>query len=427
MHERAPTEQFARQNSGLSALTTSLAGGAEDDEELLLGDEVHVDLVRLDRQLDDGDVKRRGDDRCNRVSVRLGGCRTDRDIRERIVKASDKLTEECSTEVSRANDAQRAAGAATDQMHSVLDRRSLPERAPGRFDQRLTGFGQVNAARRAHEYPHSQFVLQHRDASRECWLGDEQRACRAGEGTVLMDRDDGFKSSQIHFDSFRQAGGTGAFDDDDTLNHARQERVASGTGRLMVRVSRETAERHRQAIVDVAAISLKRHGLDGATIPQIMADAGMTHGGFYRHFESKDELAAAAVDRAFRIQTNAFHEIGALHRGDHEAALSELIDIYLSDDHRHRVSNDCPVAALAGDVARTPDDAPVRASFSKGLAEACEAMMSLGVDSAEDERGTALAILSTMVGAILMSRASAGTELSDEILDAAREYLKSKR
>ncbi|WP_211232897.1 TetR/AcrR family transcriptional regulator [Solirubrobacter soli] len=175
----------------------------------------------------------------------------------------------------------------------------------------------------------------------------------------------------------------------------------------MARSSRKDTEKHRQQVIDGAATLLRERGVDGVNVGALMAEAGLTHGGFYRHFASKDELVRLALEKAMADQT------------DWLAAQSEqgLIDFYLSPEHRDDPGHGCTIGALGSEVGRAGEDE--RAAFAEGVRRYIDTFASLsGV-----EREEALARYSTMVGALVISRATAGDPISEEVLGAARSAL----
>lgn len=185
----------------------------------------------------------------------------------------------------------------------------------------------------------------------------------------------------------------------------------------MARASRAVADRHRTAIEAASARLFREYGLHGVSVAQVMADAGLTHGGFYGHFPSKDALAAAACKRAFEESDLRWRQRIAAAGDDHQAARRSLVEPYLSPAHRDHAGLGCPASALAGDVAREPADKPVRRAYLEGLKALIETWQSTapGID-----RQAALMDLATLVGAITLARATTGDPLSDDILDAAR-------
>ncbi|MFD1280944.1 TetR family transcriptional regulator, partial [Methylobacterium goesingense] len=121
----------------------------------------------------------------------------------------------------------------------------------------------------------------------------------------------------------------------------------------MPRVSQEQAKRNRQRVVAVAATLFRERGLHGVGVADIMGAAGLTHGGFYGQFASKEALAAEAFDSALAEER----------RG----ALDALIANYLSVEHVRTPGQGCPLAALANDVAREARGSPLRARFTQGV------------------------------------------------------------
>ena len=176
----------------------------------------------------------------------------------------------------------------------------------------------------------------------------------------------------------------------------------------MGRATQAQAQQNRQQVVEAAARLFRERGVQAVSVAELMAAAGLTHGGFYKHFPSKEALVAEATGRAF-------DELGAqLQATDRDA----LLDYYLSPEHRDDAGNGCPTAGLAADVAREPADSPARGPYANGVEGFAQW---LGDDGDED-----LVTLSTMVGALLLARATSGTAVSDRILAAARAALTPK-
>ncbi|BBH70875.1 TetR family transcriptional regulator [Actinoplanes sp. OR16] len=173
----------------------------------------------------------------------------------------------------------------------------------------------------------------------------------------------------------------------------------------MGRVSQAQAQQNRERIVATAARLFREHGIAGVSVADVMAEAGLTHGGFYKHFASKDALVAEAVTKAFTDQATAARALGR----------DALLDAYLSPAHRDQAGTGCPSAGFGGDVAHASGGGETRSAYAEGV-EAFAAH--LGASGEPD-----LATLSTMVGALILARATAGTDLSDRILAAARESL----
>lgn len=191
----------------------------------------------------------------------------------------------------------------------------------------------------------------------------------------------------------------------------------------MPRVSRALAETHREQITDASARLFKERGLKGVSVSDLMGAAGLTHGGFYGHFESKDALAAVAVARAFEQSAERWNRRTA-GKPDDPARRAALVDKFLTSQSLKDVGMGCPTVALATDVAREPADAPIRAAYVDGLDGLVQILAKVedGPDAAT-RRSAALADYATMAGALLLARATEGTPLAAELLAAARERL----
>lgn len=191
----------------------------------------------------------------------------------------------------------------------------------------------------------------------------------------------------------------------------------------MPRVSKAEAERNRAIIEQVSSRLFREQGFHGISVADLMGAAGLTHGGFYGHFESKDALAAIACTRAFE-ESEARWRKRVDDAPDRATALSTLIDGYLSARNRNGPGTGCPVAALGNDVARESADKPVRAAFQEGLDALLDILESIQPgDDAATRRGAALAQMATLAGALMLSRATQGTPLSNEMLAAAKAAL----
>ena len=191
----------------------------------------------------------------------------------------------------------------------------------------------------------------------------------------------------------------------------------------MPRVSRAEAQNHRQQITEASARLFKERGVKGVSVADLMGAAGLTHGGFYGHFESKDALAGVAVARAFEQSADRWRKRIA-GKPDTAQGRAVLVDRFLAHGSIKEVGLGCPSVSLATDVAREPAAATIRTAFVEGL----EALVQIlaGVEGAPDDatrRSAALADYATMAGALLLARATEGTPLAAELLAAARERL----
>jgi TetR/AcrR family transcriptional repressor of nem operon len=178
-----------------------------------------------------------------------------------------------------------------------------------------------------------------------------------------------------------------------------------------MRVSNEEKEKSRARILAAAGRLFRERGIEGASVGDIMREAGMTHGGFYRHFADKDALLAAALTDAFADFAKPLLDAPD---GETGSAIEAFRRVYLSQMHRENPGQGCPAAALGPDIART--DPAVRAAFSEGVDQVV-AGLSKGRGAGATARTAALRDLSMMVGAIVLARA-ASDDLAAEVLEA---------
>lgn len=199
-----------------------------------------------------------------------------------------------------------------------------------------------------------------------------------------------------------------------------------------MRVSRQQAAANRERVLDSAGELFRQHGLDGVSIGDIMKAAGLTHGGFYNQFSSKEALAEEACARGVRASVAALYESAAAGRagstedgGTRQEALQRVLDDYLSAHRRDDPDDGCTVAALAADAGRaSPQMQEVFAAGVTGMAQALGAVT--GDPPADDATASPdLPGLAAMVGAMILSRAvrSADPTLSDRILEETRDRL----
>ena len=184
-----------------------------------------------------------------------------------------------------------------------------------------------------------------------------------------------------------------------------------------MRVNRIQAEESRQTVINVASRLFREHGFDGIGLRDLMESAGLTQGAFYKQFASKDELAAQASRRALE---SAFQRWSAAAATNPQDPLGTVLAFYLSMEHCAERMDGCPVVALGSDAARQGTD--VKASFEAGIKDYLEMLGPwLGEADGEEPGGKAMAILSTMVGAVVLSRAVNDERLSKRFLQAAAE------
>jgi TetR/AcrR family transcriptional regulator, transcriptional repressor for nem operon len=187
-----------------------------------------------------------------------------------------------------------------------------------------------------------------------------------------------------------------------------------------MRVSRAQAEENRQNVIDVASRLFREKGFDGIGLKDLMEGAGMTHGAFYKQFESKEDLIAAASARALERATSRWSAAAAANPKD---PLGAVIAFYLSKGHRKEKMDGCPLVALGGDAARQSAD--VKASFEAGIREHLSVLAGLiSKADSQEKRDKAMAILSTMVGAVTLARVVNDPRLAQSFLDAAAEQVR---
>jgi TetR/AcrR family transcriptional repressor of nem operon len=182
-----------------------------------------------------------------------------------------------------------------------------------------------------------------------------------------------------------------------------------------MRVSRVQAAENRQTVINVASRLFRERGFDGIGLKDLMKGAGLTQGAFYKQFASKEDLAAQASRRALE---SAFRRWSAAAAANPQNPLGGVIAFYLSMGHRAERMDGCPIVALGSDAARQGVD--VKASFEAGIREYLELLGSwVGDAEGEEPSGKAMAILSTMVGALILSRAVNDERLSKRFLQTA--------
>jgi TetR/AcrR family transcriptional repressor of nem operon len=187
-----------------------------------------------------------------------------------------------------------------------------------------------------------------------------------------------------------------------------------------MRVSRAQAAENRQNVIDVASRLFRQHGFDGIGLKDLMQAAGMTQGAFYKQFESKEDLVAEASARALDSATSRWSDAITANPDD---PLGAVIGFYLSKGHRKEKMEGCPLVALGADAARQSAD--VKASFEAGIREHLRVLSGLfSKADNEEKRDKAMAILSTMVGALTLSRVVNDPCLAQSFLDAAAESVR---
>jgi TetR/AcrR family transcriptional repressor of nem operon len=178
----------------------------------------------------------------------------------------------------------------------------------------------------------------------------------------------------------------------------------------------DKAASHKR-IVNAASRRVRRDGIGNISVAELMNQAGLTHGGFYRHFDSRDELVAEAITEAL---AQGSQRVWASAELSNPAALAAIVDGYLSRVHRDKPETGCAVAAVPTDIVRC--GAPARAAYSRQVLSYIELLTELTPDRDPDQ---AHLILAALVGAIVLARAVDDRGLSDEILERVAGALHS--
>lgn len=187
-----------------------------------------------------------------------------------------------------------------------------------------------------------------------------------------------------------------------------------------MKVTKAQAQANRAHIVETASALFRERGYDGVGVADLMAAAGFTHGGFYKHFGSKADLMAEAAASGFARTAAKTEGLDAM----------EFVRRYVSREHRDAPGEGCTMAALCGDAARQPES--IKATFEAGVESLLATLGNqdgapAGGASGDDARGKRIDVIAQVVGAIVLSRACPDdSPLADEILDVCRTAILSR-
>ncbi|RAN79816.1 TetR family transcriptional regulator [Bacillus sp. SRB_336] len=190
-----------------------------------------------------------------------------------------------------------------------------------------------------------------------------------------------------------------------------------------MRYDNEHKQNTRSKVLQAAAKAIRAEGPDRVAVAGVMAEAGLTHGGFYAHFSSKDELVAAAIGQMFEdARMRVEHETAG--RGPAEGLVA-YIDFYLSKKHRDARGAGCPMAALSSDLPRMSDAS--RQQFAAGVQRVTTALgdQLAALGHADAETG-ARSMMAELIGALSLARVELDAKRSDAILAASRGQLKQR-
>lgn len=184
-----------------------------------------------------------------------------------------------------------------------------------------------------------------------------------------------------------------------------------------MRYSKDHKAETHERIVKNASVRLRERGADGLGVAELMKEAGLTHGGFYAHFESRDALVGEAFAHAMEQTTRRWRK--RAEQAPDGKGLAAVVTSYLSATHRDDVGNGCALPALGGEVLRA--NPKTRKAVAAKLAEMIDVIAEqMSAPTTKAARREAIAVLATMMGALLLSRMAGAGEFSEEILSAGR-------
>jgi TetR/AcrR family transcriptional repressor of nem operon len=188
--------------------------------------------------------------------------------------------------------------------------------------------------------------------------------------------------------------------------------------RIAMRYSKEHKQETHARIVKKASVRLREKGAHGIGVADLMKEAGLTHGGFYAHFDSRDALVIEAFAYAMDRSTERWRKIAEQTAPDKR--LATIVETYLTPLHRDDPGHGCAVPTLGAEIAR--ESAKTRKAFAAKLEQMIDMMAEQVLDvPRKTARKQAVAALATMMGTLVLSRIAGSGEFSDEILAAGRE------
>ncbi|MES2072942.1 MAG: TetR/AcrR family transcriptional regulator [Pseudomonadota bacterium] len=181
-----------------------------------------------------------------------------------------------------------------------------------------------------------------------------------------------------------------------------------------MKVSKAEAAQTRERIIETAGRLFRERGFDGIGVAELMKFAGLTHGGFYRHFASKEDLMAEACARVLEGSLDAANQVAERSGAN---AVSAIASAYLTTAHRDLPGEGCVLAALGAEAAR--HGSSLRGAFTQGVRSMTDTLTRLLAGRSERaRRQRALTIYASMIGALVLARAVDDTELSEEVLES---------
>ncbi len=185
-----------------------------------------------------------------------------------------------------------------------------------------------------------------------------------------------------------------------------------------MRYSKEHKLETHAKIVRKASVRLREKGAHGIGVADLMKDAGLTHGGFYAHFDSREALVIEAFVDAMDRSTERWHKLAE--QTPPEQRLSTIVDSYLTSVHRDDPGHGCAIPTLGAEIAR--ESPKTRKAFAAKLEQMID-FLALQIPEVPRQaaRKQAMAVIATMIGTLVMARVAGNGEFSDEILDAGRD------
>lgn len=189
-----------------------------------------------------------------------------------------------------------------------------------------------------------------------------------------------------------------------------------------MKVSRQQADRNREAVVKAASALFRERGVEATSVADIYRRVGLTHGGLYAQFPGgKETLAAEAVGQAFAERRQAWDDLADAHAP--AECLRAIVESYVSAAHRNNPGAGCPLPSMGAEAGR--HSGPVRTAYTSGVHDLLDPLSHVAPgDSEPDRRKAALHILSTLAGAMLIARAVDDPALADEVLGAIDPVVK---
>jgi TetR/AcrR family transcriptional regulator, transcriptional repressor for nem operon len=188
----------------------------------------------------------------------------------------------------------------------------------------------------------------------------------------------------------------------------------------MRRSKQQTAET-RQQIIEAASALFRERGVEGVSVAEIMEDAGLTHGGFYKHFESKEALLNEAAIAAFNESMCAWEETLAKPENANQSVTS-LIDKYLSETHADDITHGCPVVALGSEIARRTSD--LKHSFAAGIKGMIDVFeQQLNNEGIPESKNFAVVIVANLVGTMMLARCTDNDKTKSTYLKTSNDML----